>query len=147
MRFLRRVRASMSRGGMLENKSSFRWRSWETTQVRTTCPYCGVGCQQLLHVKNGKVVQVTGVDDSEPNKGSLCVKGRYGFDFIHSPERLTTPLIKENGKFRLAFVEAITGIPAKDLIDTARLYAGAALDPIAKIPEYKVCAVKLSKVA
>ncbi|MBI5592505.1 MAG: formate dehydrogenase subunit alpha [Deltaproteobacteria bacterium] len=89
-------------GGMLENKSSFRWRSWETTRIRTTCPYCGVGCQQLLHVKNGKIVQVTGVDDAEPNKGSLCVKGRYGFDFIHSPERLTTPLIKVNGKFRPA---------------------------------------------
>jgi predicted molibdopterin-dependent oxidoreductase YjgC len=89
-------------GGMLEKKSSFRWRSWETTQVRTTCPYCGVGCQQLLHVKNGKIVQVTGVEDAEPNKGRLCVKGRYGFDFIYSEERLKTPLIKEKGQFREA---------------------------------------------
>ena len=89
-------------GGMLENKSPFRWRSWETTQIRTTCPYCGVGCQQLLHVKNGKIVQVTGVEDAEPNKGRLCVKGRYGFDFIYSEERLKTPLIKENGQFREA---------------------------------------------
>ena len=89
-------------GGMLEKKSTLRWRSWETTQVRTTCPYCGVGCQQLLHIKNGKIVQVTGVEDAEPNKGRLCVKGRYGFDFLYSEERLKTPLIKENGQFREA---------------------------------------------
>jgi len=89
-------------GGMLEKKSALRWRSWETTQVRTTCPYCGVGCQQLLHVKNGRIVQVTGVEDAEPNKGRLCVKGRYGFDFIYSEDRLKTPLIKENGQFREA---------------------------------------------
>ena len=89
-------------GGMLEKKSSYRWRSWETTKIRTTCPYCGVGCQQLLHVKNGRIVQVTGVEDAQPNKGRLCVKGRYGFDFIYSEDRLKTPLIKENGQFREA---------------------------------------------
>ena len=102
-------------GGMLEKKSSFRWRSWETTQVRTTCPYCGVGCQQLLHVKNGKIVQVTGVDDAEPNKGSLCVKGRYGFDFVHSQERLTTPQIKENGEFRPASWDEALNLVAERL--------------------------------
>ncbi len=89
-------------GGMLEKKSSFRWRAWETTQVRTTCPYCGVGCQQLLHVKDGKIVQVTGVEDAEPNKGRLCVKGRFGYDFIYSEDRLKAPLIKENNRFREA---------------------------------------------
>jgi predicted molibdopterin-dependent oxidoreductase YjgC len=90
-------------GGMLEKKSPLRWRSWETTKIRTTCPYCGVGCQQLLHVKNGRIVQVTGVEDAEPNKGRLCVKGRYGFDFIYSEDRLKTPLIKEkDGQFREA---------------------------------------------
>jgi formate dehydrogenase major subunit len=107
-------------GGMLEKKSSLRWRSWETTKVRTTCPYCGVGCQQLLHVKNGKIVQVTGVEDAEPNKGRLCVKGRYGFDFIYSEERLKTPLIKENGRFREAsWDEALdlVTLKFKDIID------------------------------
>ena len=90
-------------GGMLEKKSDARWRSWETTQIRTTCPYCGVGCQQLLHIdKTGKIVQVTGVEDAEPNKGRLCVKGRYGFDFIYSEERLKTPLIREKDGFREA---------------------------------------------
>jgi len=89
-------------GAMVEKKSPYRWRTWEEKKVRTTCPYCGVGCQQMLHVKDGKIVKVSGVEDAEPNKGRLCVKGRFGFDFIYSEERLKTPLIRENGRFREA---------------------------------------------
>jgi len=89
-------------GALLEMKSHYRFRPWETTKVRSTCPYCGVGCQQWLHVKDGKIVRVSGVEEAEPNKGRLCVKGRYGFDFIYSQERLRTPLIKEHGEFREA---------------------------------------------
>ena len=74
-------------------------RAYEMTKVRTTCPYCGVGCQMHLHVKDGRVVKVMAVEDAQPNRGMLCVKGRFGYDFIHSPERLTTPLIKgEDGQ-------------------------------------------------
>ncbi len=69
--------------------------------MRTTCSYCGVGCQMDLHVKDNRVVKITGAD-TLPNNGSLCVKGRFGFDFIASDQRLTTPLIKENGKHREA---------------------------------------------
>ena len=74
--------------------------STETKKVRTICSYCGVGCQLYLHVRDNKVIKVTGVEDVGPNFGSLCVKGRFGYDFIHDPKRLKTPLIKENGKFR-----------------------------------------------
>jgi predicted molibdopterin-dependent oxidoreductase YjgC len=70
--------------------------------VRTTCTYCGVGCQTELHVKDNRVVKVTGVENAAPNFGSLCVKGRFGFDFIGSAERLTTPLIREGEGFREA---------------------------------------------
>jgi predicted molibdopterin-dependent oxidoreductase YjgC len=55
-----------------------------------------------LHVKENKVVSVSGVQNKPPNYGRLCVKGRYGFHFINSPERLTNPLIKTDGKFREA---------------------------------------------
>jgi len=89
-------------GALLEKKSKIRWRPWEVKKVRTTCPYCGVGCQLWLHVKDGRILRASGVEDGEPNKGRLCVKGRYGFDFIHSEERLKTPLIRENGGFREA---------------------------------------------
>ena len=91
-------------GALVEKKAMGLARSWETRKVRTTCPYCGVGCQQWLHVKGGKIVKVTGVEDGAPNKGRLCVKGRFGYDFIYSPERLTTPLIrdKKGGELREA---------------------------------------------
>ena len=72
-------------------------RTCETTKVRTTCAYCGVGCQMNLHVRDNVVHMVTGVD-AVPNNGSLCVKGRFGMQFIHSDERLTTPLIRKNGE-------------------------------------------------
>jgi predicted molibdopterin-dependent oxidoreductase YjgC len=70
--------------------------------VRTTCTYCGVGCQTELHVKDNRVVKVTGVENAAPNFGSLCVKGRFGFDFIGSAERLKSPLIREGEGFREA---------------------------------------------
>jgi NADP-reducing hydrogenase subunit HndD len=89
-------------GALVDKKSRYRWRPWEVKRIRTTCPYCGVGCQQLLHVKDGRIVRVTGVEDAQPNRGRLCVKGRYGYDFIYSEERLKTPLIRENGRFREA---------------------------------------------
>ncbi|MCB2228127.1 MAG: (2Fe-2S)-binding protein [Desulfarculaceae bacterium] len=89
-------------GALTEKKAKGKGRSWETKKVRTTCPYCGVGCQLWLHVKDNQIIKVTAVEDAQPNRGRLCVKGRFGYDFIHSPERLTTPLIKENGEFREA---------------------------------------------
>ncbi len=71
-------------------------------KVITTCPYCGVGCQLELLVRDGQIVRSNGVEGVPPNDGRLCVKGRFGYDFVHSPERLTTPLIKRNGKFEKA---------------------------------------------
>jgi predicted molibdopterin-dependent oxidoreductase YjgC len=89
-------------GALVEKDARYQVRPWETKKVRTTCSYCGVGCQLNLHVKDNRVVKVTGVEDFAPNYGSLCVKGRFGYDFINSPDRLTTPLIKENGQLREA---------------------------------------------
>ncbi|GAB4383973.1 formate dehydrogenase subunit alpha [Albidovulum sp.] len=62
----------------------------ETTSV---CPFCGVGCQVSLKVRDGRVVHVEGVN-GPANEGRLCVKGRFGFDYIHHPHRLTRPLIR-----------------------------------------------------
>jgi formate dehydrogenase major subunit len=89
-------------GALIEKKAMGQWRPWAVEKIRTTCPYCGVGCQQWLHVQNGTIVKVTGVEGAEPNKGRLCVKGRFGYDFIYSEERLKTPLIRESDHFREA---------------------------------------------
>ena len=62
-------------------------------QVESVCPYCGVGCQLTFHVRDDKIVSVSG-RDGPANQSRLCVKGRYGFDYIHNSERLQVPLIR-----------------------------------------------------
>ncbi len=86
-------------GALREKKAEGRGRVWEMSKVRTTCPYCGVGCQMELHVKDNQIVKVTGVEDSPPNYGSLCVKGRFGYDFVSHPDRLHSPLLRKSGSF------------------------------------------------
>jgi len=73
-------------------------RVWELERTVTTCPYCGVGCQMVLHTRNNRVVKITGEPGLGVNQGRLCVKGRFGFDFINHEERLTEPLIRRNGE-------------------------------------------------
>ncbi|MFZ6018141.1 MAG: molybdopterin oxidoreductase family protein, partial [Chloroflexota bacterium] len=63
--------------------------------VPTTCPYCGVGCNLELHVRDDFIYKVTSPFNSVVNHGNLCVKGRFGFDFIYNQERITTPLIRK----------------------------------------------------
>ena len=74
----------------------------EQTRVRTTCPYCGVGCQLDLLVQDGRILRSDGVEEVWPNDGRLCVKGRFGYDFVHSADRLTHPLVKDGDGFREA---------------------------------------------
>jgi predicted molibdopterin-dependent oxidoreductase YjgC len=66
--------------------------------IETTCPFCGVGCQMDLHIKDGQIFRVSGRFDNEVNYGNLCVKGRFGYDFVHAPDRLTEPMIRESRK-------------------------------------------------
>jgi formate dehydrogenase alpha subunit len=83
-------------------------------QVQTTCPYCGVGCQILLYVQNGKIMRSDGVEDVMPNDGRLCIKGRFGYDYVQSEDRLTRPLVKKNGEFvESSWDEAIELIATK----------------------------------
>jgi predicted molibdopterin-dependent oxidoreductase YjgC len=63
--------------------------------VSTTCPYCGVGCTLQLHLTGDTIYKVTSPFDSPVNHGNLCVKGRFGYNFIYSPKRVTTPLIRK----------------------------------------------------
>ncbi|MEJ6022815.1 formate dehydrogenase subunit alpha [Ramlibacter sp. PS4R-6] len=65
-------------------------------QVESVCPYCGVGCQLTYNVKDNKILYVEG-RDGPANHGRLCVKGRYGFDYAHHPQRLTKPLVRKAG--------------------------------------------------
>jgi len=83
-------------------------------KVKTTCPFCGVGCNYDLNVKDGKIIGVTSNLTSVVNGRLTCVKGRFGIDYVHSPERLTTPLIKKDGQFvEASWDEALNLIATK----------------------------------
>jgi formate dehydrogenase alpha subunit len=97
-------------GALYERSAEGLGRAKELVKVRTTCPYCGVGCQIDLNVnpKTNRIVRVTSEPGCVPNDGNTCVKGRFGFHFVHSPERLTTPMIREGDSFRpVSWEEAI----------------------------------------
>ena len=75
-------------------------------EVETLCPYCGVGCGIVLGIRNGSIVQVRGNEASPVNRGGLCVKGRFGLDFVHHPDRLRKPLIRKDGITRNAIPDS-----------------------------------------
>ncbi len=90
-------------------------KAFEEEVTRSVCTYCGTGCVIDLHTIEGRVVRVTGAEGVAPNRGSLCVKGRFGFEFIHHPDRLTTPLIREGDGFREAGWEEALDLVAERL--------------------------------
>ncbi|MFN3351515.1 2Fe-2S iron-sulfur cluster-binding protein, partial [Pseudorhodoplanes sp.] len=65
-------------------------------QVNSVCPYCGVGCQLTYHIKDDKILYVTG-KEGPANENRLCVKGRFGFDYVHNPQRILKPMIRKEG--------------------------------------------------
>ncbi|WP_117882687.1 formate dehydrogenase subunit alpha [Aureibaculum luteum] len=81
--------------------------------VRTTCTYCGVGCQLDVSVINGKIRGIQAPETAEVNEGHTCLKGRFAFQFYDHPDRLREPMIKKNGKF-----EIVTWNEAYDFIAT-----------------------------
>jgi formate dehydrogenase major subunit len=111
-------------------------------QVDSVCPYCGVGCQLTYQVKDNKILYVQG-KDGPANASRLCVKGRYGFDYVQHPHRLTTPLVRKAGApkhkdfvvdpenwqqvFREATWEEALDFAAKGLRDTRDTYGKRSL--------------------
>jgi len=77
-------------------------RSWELKRTATICPYCGCGCTIVLNVRDNRIISVTGEPGLGVSEGLLCVKGRFGFDFIGHAERLTTPWVRRDGDLRPA---------------------------------------------
>ena len=81
-------------GALYDKMSLGKGRPGQVTKVRTTCSFCGVGCNFDLNVRNGKMVRVTSAADAPVNGMALCVKGRYGYDYVHSRGRLQRPLVR-----------------------------------------------------
>ncbi len=99
-------------GALVTEKTITRQRFTPVKKTRTTCSYCGVGCQMDIFTQDNKIIEITGADnDPAPNHASLCVKGRFGFDFVSSSERLTTPLLRKDGELKEAtWDEAIEAV-------------------------------------
>lgn len=107
-------------GALLESKAMGRGRTWEMTRVHATCPFGSVGCRLLLNLKDGRLIKVDGDKDAAPNRGRLCVMGRFLYDFVDSEDRLTTPLIREDGELREASWEEALDLVAdrfREIID------------------------------
>lgn len=86
-------------GALTEKLARSQARIWEASKVQTTCTHCGGGCQIEFWARDNKLIRAYGVEkENTDNRGQLCVKGRFGFDFVNSPQRLTTPLIRKNGQ-------------------------------------------------
>lgn len=107
-------------------KYKHQFRHWETKTVKTTCGYCGVGCQINFEVKDNVIVESHPIL-VKPNVGLLCVKGKFGFSYVNHPDRLTHPLIKDNGVFRKATWDEALSLIAKKLEETKNRYGGEAI--------------------
>jgi len=87
-------------GALTEKPSKGKGRAFECKKVRTTCSYCGTGCNLDLNIRDNKVVRITNTYDAKVNAGDLCVKGKFGAEFVHHEDRLTKPLIRKNGELK-----------------------------------------------
>lgn len=87
--------------GALMPKLPQKARTWERTKTRTICPYCGVGCELFLVTKGNRILEAL-PSNGPANNGMLCVKGRFGYDYVAHTDRLTVPLIRKNGELQEA---------------------------------------------
>lgn len=108
-------------GALTSGIYRYQTRPWEMTHVGTICTHCGDGCKTTLGVRNDQILRGNNRDRSGINDEFLCVKGRYGFDFVEHPERLQSPMKKVDGKFEpISWSEAL-----KELASRFRLAAQA----------------------
>src|SRR5689334_21185970 len=107
--------------------------------VLSTCPFCGVGCQVNLHLKDDVIFRVDAPFDAAPNYGMLCVKGRYGTDYVTHPSRIKTPLIRTNiqagrsarAEWREASWDEALDYVADNLVRIANTYGGETISAFA----------------
>ncbi|MBU1486942.1 formate dehydrogenase subunit alpha [bacterium] len=109
-------------GALTEKEAKFKGRSWEFSKVTTTCPYCGTGCQADLNVKDDRLIKVTPCWEAPANQGRLCVKGKFGLDFVNREDRLKVPLVRKNGALQEASWDEALGLVAKRLGEIKEKY-------------------------
>lgn len=101
-------------GSLLARPFKFKARWWSLTKQKSVCGYCGTGCNLTLGVKDGKVLTTVYDENQGFHNGQLCVRGRFGYQFINSDKRLTAPLIKKNGQLTVvSWDEALEAVATR----------------------------------
>ncbi|MBT6047679.1 MAG: molybdopterin-dependent oxidoreductase, partial [Candidatus Scalindua sp.] len=119
-------------GSWQDRTLKFRARPWELKKTPTICSYCAIGCSLVVNSKNNEVMRITAEENLElgVNEGNLCVKGKFGHEFINSDKRIQTPLIKKNGKLRPASWEDALEHIAKKFSKIINDHGGSAIGGI-----------------
>lgn len=120
--------------GALGNKKALAHKDvpGETKTTRTICPYCGVGCSVEIQTRGDKIVGVLPAMDGPANKGALCVKGQFAFDFVQHPERLAYPMVRgEDGQLRRASWDEALDRAAQGFLDVVQKHGRHAVYGVA----------------
>ena len=114
-------------GTLISKPFKFRGRPWAFDVTPGVCAFCSSGCQIEYHARNGRIERVTSSDDGY-NRGNLCINGRFGFAAFNAPDRLTSPLMKDDsGQLNKASWDHALGAAAAGLKNTATLSGGSAV--------------------
>jgi NADH-quinone oxidoreductase subunit G len=114
-------------GAITSDRFDYTAKSWELKETTTPCPYCGCGCLLTIGSKDGEIKRVFSDPDSGPSDGNLCVKGRFGWDFVDHPERIKTPLLRVNGAFKEASWDEVLQFTARQFEEIKDQYGPEAI--------------------
>ena len=117
-------------GAITSRDFRFKARVWNLTQVPSICPLCSTGCNIFIELKDDKILRVRPRENEEVNQCWICDEGRFGYHFVDSPDRLKTPLIKENGKLSPASWDEALGRAAEGLQRIVATYGAESLGGI-----------------
>jgi predicted molibdopterin-dependent oxidoreductase YjgC len=102
-------------GAITSKRFDYTIKAWELKETTTPCPFCACGCSLTIGSKEGEVRRVFSDPEKGPSDGNLCVKGRFGWDFVDHPERIKTPLLRINGAFKEVSWDEALGFVAQRL--------------------------------
>jgi NADH-quinone oxidoreductase subunit G len=117
-------------GALTSGTYRYKTRPWELTYTGTICNHCGDGCKTTLAVRNNQIIRANNRDHSGFNGEFLCVKGRFGWDFVNHDRRLTAPLIRRNGKQENSTWEEALGLVAERLSGVLKEHGPASIGVI-----------------
>ena len=118
-------------GAITSDRFDYTVKAWELKETTTPCPYCACGCSLTIGSKEGEIRRVFSDPEKGPSDGNLCVKGRFGWDFVDHPERIKTPLLRVNGAFKEASWEEALRFVAQKLEAIKDQYGPEAIGGIA----------------